>query len=283
MAFFQNKMSRNGKVRNAIAKLVRMRHNAIIERRKKNREVAAAKKAEAANMNKASNLAAPFSLTVNEIGRNSVAELDCVCPSPSKNTVMPSVAEWSLRGDDESVPQISQPNTIIQSNFPMGRASTAAPSRAPVRFPAADTPTISESHSFDISQLDSHFYSEFMDDCTVDSIADVTVASSKDPGLFTHGLIAMGELFAGAIVPVTPSPKQRSPPSRRPRSYYQRRSIHQEGSDTDESTKANSTSAMDDESPSASLGESCLSNVNIIESSPLEVEMSLGMVTRFEI
>jgi len=293
-----------------------MRHNAIIDRRKKDREAAvAAKTAEAnkaeakANANKASTLAS-HSSPVNEIGRNSVAELDSVCPkSPSKNspTKMPSVAEWLLWGDDESLPQTSQPNHTGRSNGSSQRGASASPSRSPARSPQAVTPTISESHSFDNSQLDSHFYSEFTDDYTVDSFGgNVTLASSKEPGLFAHGLMAVGELFAGTPVePVTPSPERRRKPTR----------SRTMGHDDDDSTQAYSTYAKDDSvltgtkfaraqsettattastSPSALLGESNIvsrapvkyhnmTSVNIIESSEMEFEMSLETLTRIEI
>ena len=147
MSFFQNQMSRNGGVRDALAKL-KTRHNAIIERRKKERENAmAGNKVEPATVNNASTLAGPAS-PVNEIGRNSVAELDSVCTkSPSKNpTKMASVAEWLLWGEEES------PRSA--------RASSRSPPRTPQQALATPRP-ISESHSFDNSQFSSHFYSEF--------------------------------------------------------------------------------------------------------------------------
>lgn len=398
MGFFQNKMSRNGNVRDALTRL-REKHNAIIDRRRKDREnAAAAKKAEADNTTatafKASALArssgpaskfgrnsvaeldstlksaASSSPPSSTIGRNSVAELDSVCPkSPTKNsTSMPSVAEWLLWGDDESLAQHKGNKTAKTTTKARTKAATppppqpkptrrsrsaaipkqeapvaASPSRSPFRAAASpklqqqqqqaaavNTPTISESHSFDNSQLDSHFYSEFTgdDEYTVDytvddSLADVTLASSKEPGLFAHGLMAVGELFIGsstqAPAPVTPSPERR----RRPRRV--RRITDREYDSDDESTQAYSTYAKDDavlagtkfpldrgqsattattasSSPSALLDETneplphlwhtrrtvpvknhTLTNVNVIESSEMEFEVSLETVTRIEI
>ncbi|CAJ1935268.1 unnamed protein product [Cylindrotheca closterium] len=370
MGFFQNKMSRNGNVRDALAKL-RTRHNAIIERRKTEREAAKADKASTL----ASSSSPSSSPAGSVIGRNSLAELDSVCPrqsnnssvaeldsvcpkSPSKtksatktaskstkskssttnnnttNNKIPSVAEWLLWGDDESVkvPQTPQPNhttrrvntkpTNISANLPLQRGSSASPV-ASKRSPQVERmiPAISESHSFDNSQLDSHFYSEFTDDYTVDdSLADVTLASSKEPGLFAHGLMAVGELFTGApsTPAATPSPQRRRKSSRSPRRIDE----GDDESDVDEeSTQAYSTYAKDDScltgkyarddqsattattassSPSAGFDAvpptsrwngrrnapvkyHNMTNVNIIESFGMEVEMSLETVTRIEI
>jgi len=310
MGFFQkNKMSRNNGVKDTLSRL-RMRHNAIIERKKKDRVALTAKKVtQPVAANKASTLADPSTPT-NDVSRNSVMELDSVChKSPSKNNLqMASVAEWLLWGDEDS---ISEPPARLnvtrraQSESPARSITPSTPDRSTRRESRdlSSTPTISESHSFDHSQLDSHFYSEYTDDYTLDSMADVTLASSKEPGLFTHGLMAVGELFTRT--PATPSPDRRRRPAPSRSEYQPRKSLlTDEESDEDESA-VYSTYTKDDEdtvttaSSSPSNGENNhnwmgrrsttpvkyhnMTNVNIIDSSEMEVEMSLETVTRIEI
>jgi len=336
MVFLKNRMNRNGKVQNAITRL-KMRHNAIIERRRKDREAAVEKK----TVNEITPTTTPVkqippSRDLSPSDITSRLELDYVVPkSPTKK--MPSVAEWLLWGDDEEVPQTPQirPNTTIRSTkkYPsqnmrsVSQSSRQKPSRVSVS-PSANTPRSQVessllSASFDDSQLNSHYYSEFTDDCTIDTFADMTLASSKEPGLLTHGIMAVGELFTGGQAH-TPSPVKRRRPRSKSQSHHRTVSFHEEeGSVDDETSVGESLTACElpvtkersaDTATTASSapfdegrGEPNIvsplatprismsirrkanikyykrSNVNIIESDPLAVELSLEMFTRMEI
>lgn len=245
MGFLKNKMSRDGKVQNAFAKL-RMRH-------KKDRDANSNSKSGKNNNNNSSSNnsinsinSIPASMMPSNasdasvIAKNSKAELDAfsVPTTPTNiDTRMPSVAEWLLWGDEDDAQKKKKQqsrNTIkTTTNVPIplppkspkqratrsiANSSSAATSKAAIgsraaaarrtsqnakRAQLASPLLLAESASFDNSQLDSHFYSEFTDDYTVDTFGDVTLASSKEPGLFTHGLMAVGELITGAISPAT--------------------------------------------------------------------------------
>jgi hypothetical protein len=56
---------------------------------------------------------------------------------------------------------------------------------------------------------DSQYYTEYTDDNTKHTFGDMTLASSKEPNLITHGFMALGELLSGDFVEEPKPPRHR--------------------------------------------------------------------------